>query len=289
MPGRLPHIDGWRVATLYRPAGVENWVGGDFYDAFAVADGWLALVGDVAGRGAEAAALTGLARHTLRTAAQLLDDPLAAVGILNAELLARDQMSLCSVAVVLLREHDGRATAELVCAGHPLPLLASDGQVRQVGAFSPMLGAQRVEDWSRRTVELDPGDVLVLYTDGVFDAVGKTERFGEDRLQRTVAGVRDAADAVARIDAALSDFEVGAQADDTAVLAVERVAVVAPSGSRKRASRRAAVDEPRARRLSDVRLVGRRSRPGPQVRARERRRRPAPRARCSSPSCSPGA
>ncbi len=231
LPGRLPHIDGWRVATLYRPAGVENWVGGDFYDAFAVAGGWLALVGDVAGRGAEAAALTGLARHTLRTAAQLLDDPLDAVGILNAELLAREQMSLCSVAAVLLREHDGQADAEIVCAGHPLPLLTSDGEVRPVGAFSPMLGAHAVDDWSRRTVELDPGDVLVLYTDGVFDAVGKTERFGEDRLQRTVAGVRDAADAVARIDAALSDFEIGAQADDTAVLAVERVAVAARSAA----------------------------------------------------------
>ncbi len=229
LPGRMPHVPGWRVATLYRPAGVENWVGGDFYDAFAVTGGWLALVGDVAGRGAEAAALTGLARHTLRTAAQLLDDPLDAVGILNEELRAREQMSLCSVAAVLLREEGGRATAEVVCAGHPLPLLASDGTVRPVGAFSPMLGAQPVMDWSRRTVELDPGDVLVLYTDGVFDAVGATGRFGEDRLQRTVTGVHDAADAVARIDAALTGFEVGPQADDTAVLALERVAVVAPS------------------------------------------------------------
>ena len=237
LPGRLPHVPGWRVATLYRPAGDENWVGGDFYDAFAVGGGWLALVGDVAGRGAEAAALTGLARHTLRTAAQLLDDPLDAVGILNAELMAREPMALCSVAAVLFREHDGGATAELVCAGHPLPLLASGGEVRPVGAFSPMLGAQPVEDWSRRIVELAPGDVLVLYTDGVFDAVGVTGRFGEDRLERTIAGTADAADAVARIDAALSGFEVGAQADDTAVLAVERVAVAARSGPAARDGR----------------------------------------------------
>jgi PAS domain S-box-containing protein len=237
LPGRLPHIAGWRIATLYRPAGVENLVGGDFYDAFAVEGGWLALVGDVAGRGAEAAALTGLARHTLRTAARLLDDPLDAVGILNAELMARDQMSLCSVAAVLLREPQGQAVAELVCAGHPLPLLASNGSVRPVGAFSPMLGAQPVEDWSRRTVDLDPGDVLVLYTDGVFDAVGATGRFGEDRLQRTVAGVRDADEAIARIDTALSEFEVGAQADDTAVLAVERVAVAARAAPAPRKAR----------------------------------------------------
>ncbi|MEY2441119.1 MAG: hypothetical protein QOJ46_545 [bacterium] len=231
LPGRLPHMPGWRVATLYRPAGIENWVGGDFYDAFAVRGGWLAFVGDVAGRGAEAAALTGLCRHTLRTAAQLLDDPLDAVGTLNAELVAREQMSLCSVAAVLLREHDGRATAEIVCAGHPQPLLASDGQVRQVGDFSPMLGAYPVSDWARASVELDPGDVLVLYTDGVFDAVGADGRFGEERLQRTIAGARDAGDAVARIDRALTAYEVGAQADDTAVLAVERVPVAAPAAS----------------------------------------------------------
>jgi PAS domain S-box-containing protein len=244
LPGRLPQMPGWKVATLYRPAGDENWVGGDFYDAFAVHGGWLALVGDVAGRGADAAALTGLARHTLRTAAKLLDDPLGAVGTLNAELREREQMSLCSVAVVLLHEHDGRATAEIVCAGHPLPLLARDGQARPVGGFSPMLGAYEVDDWSRTVVELEPGDVLVLYTDGVFDAVGKDGRFGEERLQRTVAGVVDAQDAVAQIDTALSAFEVGAQADDTAVLAVERAAVAAPTVAVRRAPERGGEPRP---------------------------------------------
>jgi PAS domain S-box-containing protein len=227
LPGRLPHMPGWKVATLYRPAGDENWVGGDFYDAFAVRSGWLVLVGDVAGRGAEAAALTGLARHTLRTAARLLDDPLDAVGTLNAELLAREQMSLCSVAAVLLREHDGRATAEVVCAGHPLPLLVRAGRVQPVGGFSPMLGAHPVEGWKPTTVGLEPGDVLALYTDGVFDAVGADGRFGEARLHRTLEGVADAHDAVRRIDSALSAFERGAPSDDTAVLAVERAPVAA--------------------------------------------------------------
>jgi serine phosphatase RsbU (regulator of sigma subunit) len=133
------------------------------------------------------------------------------------------------VAVVLLREHDGRAVAEIVCAGHPLGLLVRDGAVRPVGSFSPMLGAYDVDSWARATVALETRDVLVLYTDGVFDAVGADGRFGEDRLQRTLAGVDGARDAVARIDAALSDFEVGPQADDTAVLAVERAPVQAPA------------------------------------------------------------
>ena len=228
LPRSLPSMPGWRAATLYRPAGDENWVGGDFYDAIAVSSGWLAIVGDVVGRGAPAAALTGLARHTLRTAATLLDDPLEAVKTLNDELLARDDMSLCSVAAVLLCDgHGGTATAQVVCAGHPLPLLVRDGEVRAIGEYSPMLGAYPVENWACTEIELEPGDVLALFTDGVFDAVGADGRFGEERLARTLAGATDADDAVARIDAALSAFAVGEQADDTAVLAVQRVAVAA--------------------------------------------------------------
>jgi len=184
LPGRIPPTPGWRVATLYRPAGDENWVGGDFYDVFAVRGGWMAIVGDVAGHGAEAAALTGLARNTLRTAAKLLDDPLAAIGTLNAELRPREQMSLCSMAAVLLREDGDRATAEMICAGHPLPLLLRRGDAGPVGAFSPMLGAYDVDGWNRHSVELEPADVLVLYTDGVFDAVGANGRFGEARPAR---------------------------------------------------------------------------------------------------------
>ncbi len=228
LPSRLPQMPGWTAATLYRPAGDENWVGGDFYDAIGVGGGWLALVGDVVGRGAAAAALTGLARHTLRTAATLLDDPLASVRTLNEELLARADMSLCSVAAVLLCDGAaGTAQAKIVCAGHPLPLLVREGEVRPVGQYSPMLGAYPIQEWAATEVDLEPGDVLVLFTDGVFDAVGEEGRFGEKRLVRTLAGATDADDAVARIDAALSAFATGEQADDTAVLAVQRVAVAA--------------------------------------------------------------
>ena len=241
LPGRLPDMPGWATATLYRSAGMENWVGGDFYDAFAVRGGWLALIGDVAGRGAEAAALTGVARYTLKTAATLLQDPLAAIRTLNAELLGREQMSLCSIAAVVLREHEASASAEVICAGHPLPLLVRDGAVRPIGSFAPMLGAYAIDEWERATVQLEDGDVLVLYTDGVVDTVGDGERFGEERLERTLQDVTGAQDAVARIDSTLGAFEVGGQADDTAVLAVERVAVTAaPDDRGPRAEREAA-------------------------------------------------
>ncbi|MDQ3722443.1 MAG: serine/threonine-protein phosphatase, partial [Actinomycetota bacterium] len=156
------------------------------------------------------------------------DNPLDAVRTLNDELRARQDMSLCSVAAVLLCDGEaGSATAKVVCAGHPLPLLVRDGQVRPIGEFSPMLGAYAIEEWACTTVDLEPGDVLALFTDGVFDAVGAEGRFGEERLASTLADAIDADDAVARIDAALSAFAVGEQADDTAVLTVQRVAVAA--------------------------------------------------------------
>ena len=231
LPPRLPEIPGWASATLYRPAGEQNWVGGDFYDAFPIEDGWMLLVGDVAGHGPEAASLTAQARYTLRTTAMLTGSPLAALDQLNTELVgSHPGMALCTAACVLLREVDGGGRAEVVCAGHPLPLVLRNGAVEAIGRFGPMLGAWGDKTWTPVDVPIHPGDTLVLYTDGVVDAEGAEERFGEQRLEAVLAGARDADEAVQRIDRALSEFEVGDQAaDDTAVLAVNRVTVSASS------------------------------------------------------------
>lgn len=218
LPPELPEIPNYSTATRYRPAGEENWVGGDFYDAMRVRDGWLLLVGDVAGRGAGAAALTALARYTLRATARLLPDPLAAVSRLNDELLERPEMSLCSVCCVLLRDDE----ATILCAGHPLPFLVREGQAHQVGRTGPMPGAFAGMVWEPVTVPLQAEDVLVLYTDGVTDTVGESDRFGDRRLEAALEGVKGADDAIARVVSALEAFQVGAQADDTALLAVAR-------------------------------------------------------------------
>jgi serine phosphatase RsbU (regulator of sigma subunit) len=90
-----------------------------------------------------------------------------------------------------------------------------------------MLGAYQIDRWERSSCRLEPGDLLVLFTDGVFDTVGAGERFGEERLERTLHGVTEAGEAVERINAALAAFEVGEQADDTAILAVQRLPVPA--------------------------------------------------------------
>lgn len=224
LPQPLPEMPGWGTATLYRAAGAENWVGGDFYDAYRVKGGWMVVVGDVVGRGAPAAALTALTRHTIRAVAQLLDAPLDAVDRLNAELYARGGGALCTIACAVLQEDDaGRGRATILCAGHPQPVLLRGGAAEPVGEFGPIAGALAAPSWRPVTVPLAPGDTLVLYTDGVIDTVGDAERFGEDRLRAVLRGADGPGDAVGRIERALLAFERGEQADDTAALAVMRV------------------------------------------------------------------
>lgn len=221
LPPALPEIPGFSLSALYRPAGEENWVGGDFYDAFAVRDGWVAVVGDVAGRGAQAAALTAFARHVFRTAAQLHDDPLDAIGYLNQQLYDRPGSALCTVCAVHLRARGVNAEATISCAGHPLPYAVRQaGAAEPVGRWGQMLGAWTPGEWSRTTTTLAPGDVLVLYTDGVVDATGAEDRFGDDRLRAVLARSSDAEDALRRMADGLADFETGEQADDTAALAI---------------------------------------------------------------------
>jgi serine phosphatase RsbU (regulator of sigma subunit) len=222
LPAKLPAVPGWSAASLYRPAGDENWVGGDFYEAVPIGDDWMLVVGDVTGRGAAAAALTALMRHTLRTAATLSGSPEQGLEKLNRDLVARPELSLCTAVCVVLRERDGQAQADIICAGHPPPLLVRDGRADQVGRYGTMLGAFADEHWEPLTLAIQPGDVLVLFSDGVLDATGADGRFGAERLRQAIAPARGARDAVARIEAALARFEVGDQADDTAVLAVER-------------------------------------------------------------------
>lgn len=217
LPDALPSIPGLRLSSLYRPAGAENLVGGDFYDAFPTAVGWMLLVGDVTGRGAAAAAQTGQARHTLRTAGQLLSDPAAALEQLNRALADRHELAPCTVAMV----HVTAQTTDVLCAGHPQPLLIRGGEPRPVGRFGPMLGAWSDARWQPESLALEPGDVLVLYTDGVTDAQGNDDRFGDERLLNALRGTGDAAGAVAAIDRALNAFQHGEQADDTAVLAID--------------------------------------------------------------------
>jgi PAS domain S-box-containing protein len=227
VPDPVPLAPGWDVAALYRPAGEATEAGGDFYDMVRTDDGWLVVMGDVAGKGARAASLTALARYTLRTAAMLTGDPAAALAALNSGLMRRRDVAYCTAALVSLVEggDGGRARARVFSAGHPLPVLLSGGAARELGRSGPLLGALEVADWPAEEVVLGAGDRLVLYTDGVTDARGVEDRFGGHRLLELLSGVDGAppAELVRTIDGALRGFQSGPQRDDTALLAVGRL------------------------------------------------------------------
>jgi PAS domain S-box-containing protein len=232
LPPDLPPMRGWRVATMYRPAGELNEVGGDFYEAFEIEGGWMIVLGDVVGRGVEAAALTALARHTIHTAGALTSDPLAALAALNARLRERERVPLCSAAVVVLQDPPSEAAGAIaVAAGHPLPLLVRGSSVSEAAGPGPLLGALPDPDWATSRVELHPGDQLIVYTDGVTDARSGDELFGEQRLRVQLSGSGRPEAAVARVERALARFAGEAVADDAALVAIMREGSAAVEGA----------------------------------------------------------
>jgi serine phosphatase RsbU (regulator of sigma subunit)/ketosteroid isomerase-like protein len=219
LPPPLPHIPGWSVAAMYRPAGAENEIGGDFYDAFRIAGGWMVVIGDVTGRGAKAAAVTAHARYTLRTAAAITGDPVIALRTLNRELLARSGTALCSVAAMTMSE-DSADPVQLAVAGHPPPLLIDGDSVSEACRPAPVLGAFPDETWTMEATAVGRDQQLVVVTDGVTDAGGGEGRFGEERLRAVLAGIRGPALAAQQIEGALHEFTGGELDDDAAIIAI---------------------------------------------------------------------
>jgi PAS domain S-box-containing protein len=217
LPEAIPEIPGWDVAALYRPAGEESEVGGDFYDFWEVGEDWLMMIGDVTGKGVGAAAVTSLVRYTARAASEFDARPSQILARVDAALRRRPTMSLCT-ALCLRLSPDG---ATLAVGGHPLPLCIGGGGVAEVGEHGTLLGALDRTRWPESEIALRPGDTLVAFTDGVTDALGEGgERWGTARLRESLSAAKDAAPAAlrARLVQALDGFQVGAQADDTAVV-----------------------------------------------------------------------
>lgn len=230
LPSPLPHIPGWSIAAMYRPAGAENEVGGDFYDVFQVGEGdWVVAIGDVCGKGVDAAVVTAVARYTVRAAVVQVDAPSRALAILNDVLLRHETERFCTVTILRLRERDTGWTATVSSGGHPSPLLArgSDG-TEWFGPEGSLVGVVDAPDFADAETPLRPGDTLVLYTDGVTEARRGKEFFGEERLLATVTACPPGAQAVAdTVVARVVDFQLGDARDDIAVVAVR---VPAPGG-----------------------------------------------------------
>jgi serine phosphatase RsbU (regulator of sigma subunit)/ketosteroid isomerase-like protein len=221
LPPPLPHIPGWSIAAMYRPAGAENEVGGDFYDVFRVPGGWMLAIGDVTGRGAHAASVTAVARYTLRTAALLTADPVVALETLNRALLARGGDALCTLAAVALSE-DPEQPVRIAVAGHPPPLLIDGERVSETTSADPVLGAFPDAGWSIVQSEVAAGQQLAIVTDGIAEARGPQGRFGEERLREELRGATDPALALRRLEGSLHAFTEGALDDDVAILTIAR-------------------------------------------------------------------
>ena len=223
LPSSLPEIPAVEIAARFRPAQGGLQVGGDFYDVFDVGGGsWAIVVGDVCGKGAEAATVTALARYTLRAAAMYERSPSRILALLNEALLRqRSAADLCTAAYVRL-DGDGSVARLTVClGGHPLPLLVrSAGTVEHVGRPGLLLGLERDPELRDYTVDLHVGDALMLYTDGLTDAYAPTRTLDVDDLASLLTGCagRPAAEIADRIQSAALDGDDGQPRDDIALL-----------------------------------------------------------------------
>jgi sigma-B regulation protein RsbU (phosphoserine phosphatase) len=228
LPSDLPAIVGGSAAALFRPAGDGSEVGGDFYDLFPIRRGqWGVVMGDVSGKGAGAAALTALARHTVRSSALREADPVDVLTELNEAVIRNhgETDRYLTAAYAVLRRLRDRAEISLALAGHPQALvLRADGAVHAHGDPGTPLGMFADISLRRSDFTLGVGDTIVLHTDGVTDARNEQDGFfGLDRFASLLASLQGApvSEIVSGVDAVLEDYQGGRAADDTALLAIQ--------------------------------------------------------------------
>jgi serine phosphatase RsbU (regulator of sigma subunit) len=216
------------VAARYHAAGEGNEVGGDFYDLFDTGDGgWAVVIGDVCGKGPEAAAVTGQARYTVRAAAMRQRRPSRILDTLNEALrFQRDDARFCTVTFVRMKLTNSGARLTVACGGHPPPvILRRDGAVDSVGHPGTLLGVFPDPELSDELANLGPGDALILYTDGVIGTPSKGKVMTEERVADMLAplGGRSASVIAERLEQAVLDFQGGTLRDDVAILVLRAV------------------------------------------------------------------
>src|SRR5215216_1402640 len=242
LPPHLPEVPGVEVGLRYVSAGEVD-VGGDFYDLFdtRMADqngssephsssSWGVVIGDVSGKGAEAAAVLAFARYTIRTLATRESHPSAVLSGLNEAMLhqrhERGDHKFCTVTYIRLETDEGNtdrgARITVSRGGHPPPfLLKADGSIYKIGQPGRAIGVFDDANLSEQKASLAPGDALVLYTDGVVEARSPDGLFfGEERLMALLRSsvTLDASTIAGRIESAVLNFQEQAPRDDIAAL-----------------------------------------------------------------------
>jgi sigma-B regulation protein RsbU (phosphoserine phosphatase) len=227
LPGGLPKTPGLDVVARYHVANREQ-VGGDFYDVVTSEDGIAMFVGDVCGKGPDAAAMTAQARWALRTVMLDAWTPSAALDRLNQVLVRAEEIveRHCTVALARARTRPtGDVDLMLALGGHPRPLIVrADGSIEHVGQASPIIGYFPDAAFQDAETTLAPGELMILFTGGMLEAIqgrGSTEDGKLGALLSPMAGL-DATSVADRLDDALRTSALcdGWLRDDAAYLVV---------------------------------------------------------------------
>jgi serine phosphatase RsbU (regulator of sigma subunit) len=225
LPPDLPDIPGVDVSARYFAAGEGELIGGDFYDAFRIDKGrWSVVLGDVSGKGLEAATVTALARHTIRGAALTSERPSDTLRVLNTALLEQNQTDrFCTAVYATVEPRFARVRITVSSGGHPAPyVIRNDGRVEPIACGGTLLGFMDGISLQDAVVDLEFGDKLFLYTDGVLDIRQKGGTFGTEGLEKLLyecskRGTESAAD---HISTTVAELQQGRATDDIAFILV---------------------------------------------------------------------
>lgn len=229
LPPLLHSLPGVELAARYQPASAADRIGGDFYDVHPAdsADGESVVVlGDVCGKGLDAAMLTGRIRSATRALLPMSDDHVEVLRLLNKALLSADDARFATMVMGSIARHNAGVRLRLTSAGHPAPLVVrADGGVEEVPTRGNLVGAMERIDAVTVEVTLGPGDTCLLYTDGITEARGGpfgTEFFDDDRLRRALADCAGmpAEALVERIEMLATEWVGDNRHDDMALLAI---------------------------------------------------------------------
>ncbi|MFP5317579.1 MAG: PP2C family protein-serine/threonine phosphatase [Acidimicrobiia bacterium] len=224
LPPAIPPVPGLDVGGAYRPAGDGSEVGGDFYDVFETGRGtWAIVLGDVCGKGPEAAVVTALARHSVRAEALRTPYPSAVLACLHNALVLHHPDRFCTAVLGVVERAPEGMRLTVSSGGHHLPIrVGADGSIDALGEPGTILGMLDTPRLGDSSTVLRPGDVVVLYTDGITEARHRGEFFDDDRLMdlvRESAGLpaQDIADSIV---ASAVAYQGGIARDDIAVVVV---------------------------------------------------------------------
>jgi serine phosphatase RsbU (regulator of sigma subunit) len=239
LPPALPYVEGVRFAAEYIPAIGTVDVGGDFYDVLEMPDGrWLMVLGDVSGKGAAAAAVTGLVRNVLRVLVREGRPVPEILARINEELAEQGAGRFATLAVAAVDPSGPNVAARLYLAGHERPILVrTTGETEAVGDNGSALGLLPAITVSAVDVSMAPGDTLVFFTDGVTERRNGDELFGLGRTHEVLAPLagHDADIVAARLRAATIAFSPETPRDDIAILTMRNDSRPATRGSHRQA------------------------------------------------------